>query len=209
MWAELLTWIDSVLLGSVFTLCRANSTVQKKIDQCRIEQFDNDERLKHSKQVVDARLSGSIERLERIENKAMGTLLGVAVAVALLGAATGILGSDGMIANEPLWLRIVAAALLLISMTLLFGSGFLALGAYKVGQVYRPTMFDQEPLAEEEHERKMVLLCIEQNDRAATLRSNRLSASFCCLRNGLATVLLLGVFIVIVTLVTGDTCRPT
>ena len=47
-------------------------------------------------------------------------------------------------------------------------------------------------------EKRIILYSIEQNQRAATLRSNRLSASFACLRNGLVIVLVLGVLIVYV-----------
>lgn len=202
MRVEFTKYVDSALFGSVFDLHRANKAVQVKIDECSVEQFEADDRLKHSKEDLDAALTRSVERLERIENKAMGTLLGVAAAIAVLGAASGVLGSDGVLAGHPLELRIVAAALLFSAMLNLFGSGFLALGAYKVGQVYRPTLFDRVPIAELANEAMVVLFCIEQNDRAATLRSNRLSACFTCLRNGLAMVLVLGTVIVIVALVT-------
>jgi hypothetical protein len=42
----------------------------------------------------------------------------------------------------------------------------------------------------------MILYSIEQNQRAATLRANKLSASFACLRNGLIAVLVLGMVVV-------------
>jgi len=141
-------------------------------------------------------LTTSIQRLERIENKAMGTLFGVAVAIAVFGATSGLLGSDGMLDGKCYAIQIGAATLLIVAMLYLFGSGFLALGAYRIGQVFRPELVDRTPVAEETHEKIVLVYSIEQNQRTATMRSNRLSAAFTCLRNGLMVVLMLGVLIV-------------
>jgi hypothetical protein len=191
-------------------LHQANKVVKAKIDECHIEQFENDDRLKHSKEELDAMLTLSVQRLERVENKAMGTLLGVAVAIALFGATSGLLRADGMLAGYSSILQNIAAAGLLFAMLYLFGSGLLALGAYKIGQIYRPTLSDRAPVAESTTEAMVTLYAIEQNQRAATLRSNRLSASFACLRNGLVAVLVLGVLIVFVAILAeAQSGRPT
>lgn len=197
MCTEFMKCVDSALFGSVFDLRRANKAVRAKTEECKVEHFKDDDRLKHPENHLNEYLTASIEHLVRIETKAMGTLLGVAVAVAVLGAAPGVLGAEGVFAGNALCLRIVAAVLLGGGMLFLFTSGFLALKAYWVGQVYRPTLFDRPPLAESVHEKMVILYCIEQNWRAATLRSNLLSACFTCLRNGLASVLMLGILIVI------------
>ncbi len=202
MFAKFRKRVDSVLFGSILELRRANKLVQSKIDECKAEQFRSDDRLKHSEERLDGALTVSIERIERIEGKAMGTLLGVAVAVAVLGTASGIVGPSGVLGGHPMGMRAVAAVLLVSAMAYLFGSGLLALQAYRIGEVYRPTLSDFEPLVESVDQAMVLLYCIEQNGRVATLRSNRLSASFNCLRNGLAAVLLLGVLLVIVALLT-------
>lgn len=189
---EIFRRIDSALLGSVFTLHKANRLVQKKMDECNIEQFEGDERLKHSKEALDATLSLSIERLQRIENKAMGTLLGIAVAIAVFGATSGLLGADGLFSDQSPFIKKSAAFGLMIAMLYLFGSGLLALGGYKIGSIYTPALSDRAPVAEESVEAKVIIYSIEQNQRAAMLRSNRLSASFSCLRNGLLVVIALG-----------------
>jgi len=206
MWTELLRRIDSVLFGSFFTLCAANKAVKNRIDECCVTKFSNDKRLEHSKEDLDAMLTLSVGRLERIENKAMGTLLGVAVAIAVFGATSGLLGSDGPLADSCTGLRIIAATLLLLAMLYLFGSGFLSLRAYKIGEMFRPTLSDRTPITEEQQQKSVMLYCIEQNQRTATLRSNRLSASFACLRNGLLMVLLLGILIVVTGAVEAAKC---
>lgn len=207
MWSKFIRRVDSALLGSAFTLQQANKVVQKKIDECDIEQFKNDERLKHSKQDLDTVLTLSIQRLERVENKAMGTLLGVAVAIAVFGATSGLLGENGLLAGHSSIIRNVTAAGLLVAMMYLFGSGLLALGAYKIGQIYRPTLTDRAPVADSTTEAMVIIYSIEQNQRAATLRSNKLSASFACLRNGLIAVLALGVLIVSIAVFTNAQSR--
>lgn len=118
--------IDSVLLGSFVTLRRVNKVLQEKIDKCSEDHFKNDPRLNCVTNDLKTELTTSINRLERIENKAMGTLL--AVAIAVFGTTSGILGSDGMLAGKDFAIRIVTAALLIVAMLFLFASGLLALG---------------------------------------------------------------------------------
>lgn len=195
--------IDVLLFGSICTLHRANRIVQAKIDDCRVEDFQDDDRLQCSKSDLKAMLTISIQRLERIENKAMGTLLGIAVAITIFGATSGILSSDGMLASKCYALRCVAAALLLFALIYLFGSGLFALGAYRIGQVFRPTLIDTTPVTEEAQEKMVIIYSIEQNQRAGTMRSNRLSASFACLTNGLMVVLILGILIVVAGVLPG------
>lgn len=182
-------------MGSMITLYRANRVVRRRLDTCTVNDYADDERLRHSQDILDSALNASTQRLERIENKAMATLLGIGVAIAVLSAAIGLLGSDGLLADRGPSVQLIAAALLLITMLFLLSSGLLALGAYRIGPVYRPTLLERAPVVESLAEAKETIFCIEQNDRAANLRSNKLAGSFACLRNGLTAVLGLGVFI--------------
>ncbi len=191
------TRIDRALLGSFFNLRRANRVLQEKIDNRRIEQFKNDRRLRCATNDIQTELTRSINRLERVETKAMGTLLGVAVAIAVFGATSGILGSDGMLACKGCAIRIASAVLLVFALLYLFASGLLALGAYEIGQVYRPNLGDRRPVVDKKQEKIVLLYCIQQNQDAGTMRSNRLSASFTCLRNGIVAVLTLGVLVIV------------
>jgi len=202
MFAKFRKYVDSVLCGSLFELIRANNIVQAKIKECAVEQFSSDERLRHSRERLDGALALSVERVSRIEAKAMGTLLGVGVAVAVLGVGSGIVGPTGVLGSHAMAVRAVAGVLLLAAMLYLFGSGLLALQAYKIGEVYRPALSDYEPLVSSKDQAMVMLYCIEQNERVGTMRSNRLSASFSWLRNGLVVVLLLGGLILFVALLT-------
>jgi hypothetical protein len=200
VWPKLKNWVDTVLFGSVFKLRCANRIVQSKMDNCKDNAYEEDPRLELSEERLDSFLDISIERVYRVEGKAMSTLLGVGVAIAVLGVTSGLLGPSGVLGNYSIAVRIVVAAILVIAMVFLFGSGYLALRAYSIGRIYRPTLKDYEPLVEPSSRKQVQLYCIEQNYRVATLRLNRLSVSFNCLRNGLAMVVLIGILIVIVAL---------
>jgi len=196
--------IDSILFGSFFTLYRANGLIQQKMDACDIEQFEEDDRLKHSKQELNDMLFLSIDRLQRVENKAMGTLFGIAVAITIFGTTSGMFGTDGLLAEQSQAIKIIAALGIVLAMVYLFGSGFFALGAYKIGSIYSPTLFDKAPVVESNMEAKVIIYSIEQNQRATMLRSNKLSASFSCLRNGLLLVITLGILAISTVTFTAD-----
>lgn len=195
--ARIAVTLDAVFLGSVVTLLRANGTVRKKIQRSGPEQYDDDERLKHAIGHLEKALVVSVDRLQRIEDKATSTVIGVGVAVTIIGSATAFLGGDGPLGTSGMGVRFAAAALLLAAMFFLLLSGYLALRAYAIGEVYRPTLHDAAPLASGLQAKKVLLHCIEQNERVGTRRANLLSASFACLRNGLVLVAALGVLLVL------------
>ncbi len=201
MWRSVVRLLDSMLFGSVFTLIRANRVVRREIAASRSESFDDDERLGHGRELLDQALVQSVQRLERIENKAMGTLLGVATAVAVFTASYGLLSPTGAFSGKPLALKVAIVATLAIAMSYLVLSGLLALNAYRVGEVHRPLLYDRAPMVKPRREAQVVIMCIEQNQRLATIRSNRLSAAFDCLRNGLVLMLLGGLSVLIVSII--------
>nr|VFK54911.1 MAG: hypothetical protein BECKTC1821F_GA0114240_10066 [Candidatus Kentron sp. TC] len=127
--------------------------IQNKIDECEESQFEDDERLRRLMEDLHATLNLSIQRIERIENKAMNTLLGVAVAITVFGTTSGLLGANGILADSSLFFRIIAAALLTVTVPYLLGSGLLALQTYEIGQIYRPTLTERAPVVEEKHEK--------------------------------------------------------
>lgn len=189
--------LDNALCGSVFALCRANRVLQQQLQDCRIESFELDARQQHCEQRLQDCLLDSIARVQSVEQKAMNALLGESVAIAVFAAVPGVLGPGGLLRGGGAGVRVLAALALVAGILYLFGSVLLALQAYRVGGLYRPELADWEPLANAQHRAQVQLYCIEQNWRVATLRANRLSASFNCLRNGLLVVILIGIMIVL------------
>lgn len=194
--SRIATFLDAVLLASVITLLRANAKVHKKIQHDTSEHYDNDERLNHTIDVLDTALAVSVARLQRIEDKATSTVIGVGIAVTIIGSASAFLGVDGPLGTFSMGARVAVAALLLAGMLFLLLSSYLALRAYAIDKVYLPTLRDRIPLVSELSAKKSLLYCVEQNQRVGTLRANLLSSSFDCLRNGLIFVALLGVVLV-------------
>lgn len=197
--SALLRGVDGILFGSAITLWRANRSLEAKINAAEDEpeNVSNCDWLQHDLETLKSTLAESVERIERIEDKARGTLIGVAVAVAVLGAAVGIVGPEGALQYGTACLRLVVSGLLIAAIVFPIGSGQLALHAYKTGKIYRPDLSDRLPLVSSEAETKMITLyCIEQNWRAGTLRSNLLTGSFTFLRNGLGIVLILVIVVI-------------
>jgi hypothetical protein len=189
--------LDSVFLGSVVALLRANKKVRRKIADVTPEFYSDDDQLQHSLDALQNAREATVDRLRRIEDKATSTVIGVGIAVAIIGSASAFLGGDSPLADSSAGARAAVATLLVAAIFYLLLSGYMALRAYAVGEVYGPTLRDTHPLVSEDRAKLMALYCIEQNHRVGTLRANYLSASFACLRNGLALLATLGLVLVV------------
>lgn len=186
-------------LGTIPDLVRANLKLAARIADIIAEPILlSDERLKLSLEDIEKEFEIDLKRLARIEEKARATVIGVSLSVSLtmpgiaLLAGTGALGDTG--------LKMPSAALLSAAVLFLLTSGFLALLGYKVGEVSRPQIRDHEPLVTPEERRQIILHCLDLNRLRILAKSNLLSASIDCLRNGLATILALLVVVVIAAL---------
>lgn len=189
--------VDSVVLGDLITCVKANRRLSDKLRECRLDQFEEDVRLQLPPEELRAFHSISLERIQRIESKAMGTLVGVGVAMPVLGATSGIIGGNGVLGQAAPVFRISAAVLLLLGVLYFLTSGWLALCCYRVREVYRPDMPDTVPNAGPRHLAKVLLFSTEQNNRIAIMRANWLETAFSQLRNGLVAVGLLTVLVVV------------
>ena len=188
----LIDWIDRLLLGSLIKLDQADRLLRKAQVAYTKKLYHKDKRLGIDLELLTRELEQSVDTIQRIENKAMGTLMGIAVALVVFGATSEVLGKSGPFYPCSTVCRAAMAAALVAAMLYLIGSGLLALYAYKIGEVYSPDLFDLPPLVEPEEQHRVIIYCIEQNRIAGTIRSNKLSASFNLLRNGLITVFLVG-----------------
>lgn len=185
--------LDEVVFGSFFSLRHANHHLLSAIRMDSEAEYATDPRLVHTRESVRAARQFSIERLQRIEDKAKSTVLGVGIAVTVLGSAGTMLGKDGPLASLGIPARVGFAALFSFAVVFLLLSGYLAIRAYSIGSVWIPSLEDAAPMVEEAQEKRIELFYYEQNIRIGTVRNNFMSASFVCLRNGLT---LLGVLAV-------------
>lgn len=191
--------IDTMLFGDAFKMHQANRLLNIKIKECKVEHFKNDERLNHSEDRLSNALSNSVELVQKIEGKATNTLIGIVIAVSLISTTLGIVGDGGAFNELTTTNHNIVGVLFVAAMTYLISSGYLALQAYRIGEIYGPTLYDYEPLVEPSEQNAVMLYCIEQNQRIAIIRSNRLSACFNCLRNGILSLLILGITIILLS----------
>jgi hypothetical protein len=182
--------LDDVLLGSLVQLVRANRKVLDRVDRDELDGYQDDARLEHSLAALQGAREAAVVRLQRIEDKAKGTVIGVGIGVTVIGSASAFLGKDSPVTGGADGLKVLLALLLGGSIVFLLISGYLALRAYEIGRVWLPSLYDSPPLVSETEAKKAELQNIEQNFRIGTVRGNYLSASFYCLRNGLALLAL-------------------
>jgi len=194
--------LEKILLCSFVTLLRANSKVRHRIKDDSPAQYSDDERLALETEKLVENLTLSVDRIQRIEAKAINTIVGVGIALSILGSATAIMSGDGPLASSNMGVRVAAAAILIGGVLYLLLSGYLALRAYAIAEVYRPKLQDMAPLIPEKEAKEILLFCLDQNNRVGTLKANLLSVSFDCLRNGLVLVAALAVLIVLSSLST-------
>ncbi len=175
--------IDTMLFGDVFKMQHANKLLNIKIKECRDEHFKNDKRLNHSEDRLSCALNYSVALVQKIEGKATNTLIGIVIAVSLISTTMGMVGDGGAFSKLTTTNYNIVGLLFVVAMAYLISSGYLALQAYSIGVIYGPTLYDYAPLVEPSKQHAVMLFCIEQNQRIAIIRSNRLSACFNCLRN--------------------------
>lgn len=190
--------LDEVLLGSLVQLSRGNRKILKAINEDSSDKYSDHPHLEHSLATLRSAREASMLRLQRIEDKAKGTVIGVGIGVTVIGSASAFLGKDSPLATSATAVKIPLALLLASSIGFLLISGYLALRSYKIGRVWMPSLDDVPPLVPEPEAKAVELHCISQNNRMGSVRANYLSVSFDCLRNGL--VLLAVVALVFLTL---------
>ncbi|MDZ4063074.1 MAG: hypothetical protein U1E22_00225 [Coriobacteriia bacterium] len=191
--------LDSIFLGSAVALIRANRKVLKRVSDAVPEDHADDRRLEHEMSVLTLAREDSTFRLQRIEDKAKGTIVGVGIAVTVIGSASAFLAGDGPLATSGGGVRGFVAVLLVAAVGFMLLSGYLALQAYSIGRVFAPTLDDLPPLASSAHAKSVEIYSLEQNQRMGTVRANYVSTSFTCLRNGILLLAVIAVVLVVVS----------
>lgn len=173
-------------------MVRANRKLKKDSDTAKEENIPIDDlRLELSRDMLENDLTTDLQRLYRIEDKASKTLLGITTAVTIWGVGVGLITSNPILKTESGLMQLVSSLFLFCGFISLLMSGYLALLAYEVGETYTPSLKDrassqQEPVVY----KRTLLFCIQQNQRRALMRTNRLDVCFKLLRNGIIAIFL-------------------
>lgn len=188
-------FLDWLVIGSVISLIKANRSVRRKAATDDTLNYMNDRRLRSAEVLREKEYLWSLERIHNIEEKASKSAIGIGLALVVFGAATPLLARNGPVVNEGL--RVAVAVIALSGISHLLASGFLALLAYKVARVFRPSLEAMIPIVSPQYAGAEMLLCMEQNYRAATIKTNFLSASFGLLYRAILMIAILACLVIV------------
>ncbi len=198
----MLARVFNEITGGLFEVSGSNRTLQRKIETLKNENpsslYVGDERarlaidaLKHYLEVEDARRGV-------IEDKAKINVLGVTLAFGVMfaGLATLTPNSEGSGCESDL-LGLLLIPLMSGVLYLLMG-GWVALRALRVGRVFLWDLEDDAEIQTDELKAAKILLCIDLNRNIMIQKSNRVEASYRCIRNG---ILVLAVVVMVIGVV--------
>ena len=193
---QLLFDIINQVLGTIPKLIVANAKIKRKIDNLKNTTIKNeDSRLKLSLKFIKQYFSSEIERLNRIEDKARSTIIGVTIAISIITGPSLLLPSRlDEFNQQPCLIKWLFVISLLLAVFFLLISGYLSFLAFRVGQVSKPLLVNGSGNTTKIEEKKLYIKFIETNKYRIMQRSNFLAASMDCLRNGLVLFFTLLVF---------------
>lgn len=180
------------IFGTIPSLLRANRILKVKIQNLQIEGVsDSDPRLQLPIDHLESHIKLEIDRLIRIEEKAKSMVLGVGITISLVTAIILVPTQPVMFVNYPFNVKLVLISIIGLANFFLLVSGYLALSAFKVGEISFPRLEDHPLIVTEEEIRENLILLIDMNVFRIIQKANMLSASMDCLRNGLFLFFLL------------------
>lgn len=179
-------------LGTIPSLIQANRILKTKIQNLYVEGVsDSDIRLKLPVDHLKDYAKLEIERLDRIEEKAKSTVLGVGIAISLATPSVLLPTNTAAFQNHPFYFKLILTIAIGLAVAFLLMSGYLALSAYKVGEISSPRLEYHPSLISENEIREGLILLIDLNVLRIIQKANMLSASMDCLKNGLVLFFLI------------------
>lgn len=189
----------NVILGTIPSLLKADLIISRKIKEKQIDEIsDSGLRIRISTEDLEKELESTLHRLERIEDKAKSTILGLALSISLAAPSILLLVQEDVFADEIPLLKNFSAIILISAIIFLIISGYLSMYGYQAGMIYKPQLQNNNKGANEA--KREILNCIELNELVILKRANLLSAGMDCLRNGLVFVLIFIIIAVISSL---------
>lgn len=177
--------LDEILLGNAVSAWKANESLARELDRAEVAHHRDDISTALPRNELNSELASSIARLDKLENKAVASMLGIAIGAALLGDVVTSL--EDSLRGSSATMAIFAKCTLLAAVFYFLASGAFVLRVVAPSQVARPLPRDQ--LNEPAVEGAVILHCISQNNRKGTQKSNLLTVGIALLRNGIFALL--------------------
>ena len=189
--------------GQLVPLWKRNLQVQNQIkclEQCKpplgYPLFDLNDLLRH--------LHEEQARRQIIEDKAKTNILGITLAFSVILATVAFAPRIADIGKEnPNWVIWAFMALQLYGILFLLTGGWLALKTLRVARNYIWTLQDERDNETAEDKNSEISWYLQNNQQVSRLKSNLLDASYSCIRNGVAS-LAISAILVLVLLVGGS-----
>ena len=191
--------------GSIIELLRANRRVGNKIEllkKCETGTTqDSDERIQLPVYLLMSQLEEELSRRSVIEEKAKTNVLGITLAFSAMFAGVALISSSCVVCDIGVrWFVWPFLSTLFIGAIFLSAGGVLALSALRIEQVYSWSLEDEAKSTSDKAKVETVLRYLDLNQLSALLKSNKVDASYICIRNGVValvtTAMLVALFMI-------------
>lgn len=175
--------------GSIFELLRANRIVGNKIDllgkYATARTRKSDERMQLPVCLLMRQLEEELSLRSVIEDKAKTNVLGITLAFSAVFAGVALLSSS-IVAHDVCvgWLVWTYLSTLFIGALFLAAGGVLALSALRIAYVYTWSIEDEADGISDKTKAERILRYLDLNRLITLLKSNKVDASYMCIRNG-------------------------
>jgi hypothetical protein len=176
---------DSIFLGEMFALLRANRLLARSIAELDQAGIGGDNPLLAlPRETLKNFLETDLGRIARVEDRARSNLGGIATSTAIVGLAVGFYTRDNLFTPECTTLRLLAGICVALSLVCFLLSSIFAVRVYGVTAIARPEMEDHLPSIQDGEFARILLQCINRNRLTATIKGNNFSVSTRFIQNG-------------------------
>lgn len=128
------------------------------------------------------------ERRRVVEDKAKTNVLGITLAFSVILASAALaFGNIEDIKKSLDWAFWIFITIQFAGIVFLLLGGMFALSALRISTVYTWNLEDEMSMATAQEKNAAIRYYVQQNQLGLLLKTNYLSASYCCIRNGVIT----------------------
>ena len=190
------------VIGQLYLLWKRNRKVQRQINRLeRCKPQPNYENPDHPLFHLDAllrHLHQEQARRQIIEDKAKTNILGITLAFTVILASVAFAPRIAEITESiPHWAIWTILAFQLSGIGFLLAGGWLAFRTLRVAKNYIWTLQDERDNSTDEARNTEISWYLQNNELVSVLKANLLDASYSCIRNGVASLVISAITVLI------------
>ena len=191
------------VIGQLYLLWKRNRKVQRQInrlERCKPQpNYENPDHPLFHLDVLLRHLHQEQARRQIIEDKAKTNILGITLAFTVILASVAfaprIVEITESISHWAIW---TILAFQLSGIGFLLAGGWLALRTLRVAKNYIWTLRDERDNSTDEARNTEISWYLQNNELVSVLKANLLDASYSCIRNGVASLVISAITVLIV-----------